>query len=66
MNCLSSSDMKPALPRLLAAFSLALAAVLAPAASAQELDRTVLPITEPEHPPITTLDARDAKVPLAA
>ncbi|MFN0068470.1 MAG: sulfatase-like hydrolase/transferase, partial [Limisphaerales bacterium] len=30
---------------------------------AQELDRTVLPITPPEHPPITTLDARDAKAP---
>ena len=28
-----------------------------------ELDRTVLPIAEPQRPPITTLDARDAKAP---
>jgi arylsulfatase len=55
--------MKPALPRLLAVFSLALAAILAPAASAQETDRTVLPIVPPEPTPITTLDARAAKAP---
>ncbi|MCB1207056.1 MAG: arylsulfatase, partial [Verrucomicrobiae bacterium] len=30
---------------------------------AQDLDRTVLPIHEPERPVITTLDARDAKAP---
>ncbi|MFN0066402.1 MAG: arylsulfatase [Limisphaerales bacterium] len=55
--------MKPTLERLFTAFCLALAAAFTPAATAQELDRTVLPITPPEHPPITTLDARDAKAP---
>ena len=31
--------------------------------AADSLDRTVLPIPEPEAPPITTLDARNAKAP---
>jgi arylsulfatase len=50
---------------ILTALSLALGTVLAPTANAQDtsLDRTVLPITEPAHKPITTLDARDAKAP---
>jgi arylsulfatase A-like enzyme len=43
--------------------SLALAAGFASSAVAAELDRTVLPITEPASKPITTLDARDAKAP---
>ena len=30
---------------------------------AQEVDRTVLPLKAPWYPPITTLDARDAKAP---
>lgn len=33
------------------------------AAAEAQLDRTVLPIHEPDHKPITTLDARDAKAP---
>ena len=32
-------------------------------ATAASLDRTVLPIPEPEYPPITELDARNAKAP---
>jgi arylsulfatase A-like enzyme len=32
-------------------------------AVAGKLDRTVLPIPEPQYPPITVLDARDAKAP---
>ena len=42
---------------------------LAPTASASQpgapdgLDRSVLPIPEPSHPPITTLDVRNAKAP---
>jgi arylsulfatase A-like enzyme len=47
--------------------SLALCAAFTPQATAQvsdaKLDRTVLPIVEPTHKPITTLDARDAKAP---
>lgn len=42
-----------------ALFSSALYAVV----GAAELDRTVLPIVEPEPDPISTLDARDAKAP---
>ncbi len=34
-----------------------------PPATAEDLDRTVLPIPEPTYPPITTLDVRDAKAP---
>ncbi len=42
----------------------ALAALfIAPAASAQGLDRTVLPIPEPKVEPITEMDARNAKAP---
>ena len=38
--------------------------IAGPKVSAQErLDRTVLPIPEPVRPPITTLDARNAKPP---
>jgi arylsulfatase A-like enzyme len=62
-------------PTILAAFSLALtlSAVAAysqpskatskPAAQRAGVDRTVLPIAEPVHPQITTLDAREAKAP---
>jgi hypothetical protein len=35
----------------------------APAPSADRLDRTVLPIPEPEPPKIDVLDARNAKAP---
>ena len=53
---------------LLTAFSLVLgAAALAPQSLAQtpdvKLDRTVLPIPEPNYPHSTVLDARDAKAP---
>ncbi len=34
-----------------------------PALAQQELDRTVLPIPDPEYKPITELDARKAKAP---
>jgi arylsulfatase len=33
------------------------------AAAAEALDRTILPIREPEYPPITEIDARRAKPP---
>ncbi len=54
--------------QLLAALSLALcAAALPPSALAQasaaKLDRTSLPIAEPDYPRSTVLDARDAKAP---
>ena len=46
---------------------LVLAAVVlgvgAPVLAQQALDRTVLPIPEPQYPQITTLDAREAKAP---
>src|ERR1017187_6307040 len=52
---------------MLAAFTLALAAALAPQGLAQtsdvKLNRTVLPIPEPNYPHSTILDARDAKPP---
>ena len=51
----------------LAALSLALAAALTPHAQAQtagaKLNRTVLPIPEPNYPHSTVLDARDAEPP---
>ena len=51
----------------LAALSLALAAALTPQAQAQtagaKLNRTVLPIPEPNYPHSTVLDARDAEPP---
>src|SRR5438874_1148549 len=31
--------------------------------AAEDLDRTVLPIPEPQYPPITELDVRNAKAP---
>ena len=34
-----------------------------PAAQAGSVDRTVLPIAEPQYPPVTELDARNAKAP---
>ena len=37
--------------------------VFAPAADADKLDRTVLPIPEPKRAPITELDVRKAKAP---
>ncbi len=64
--------MKPTMTRngalaAVLAGNLALTTVFAPTANAQarssEPDRTVLPITEPAHKPITTLDARNAKPP---
>ena len=52
---------------ILAAFSLMLVAAIALQASAQspeaKLDRTSLPIAEPDYPRSTVLDARDAKAP---
>jgi len=52
---------------LLTALSLALFAAIASPAGAQDaaykLDRTVLPIAEPDYPRSTVLDARDAKAP---
>ncbi len=51
--------------RLVCVASLAVVAAVTPvlAASPDALDRTVLPIPEPQYPAITTLDARDAKAP---
>src|SRR3954469_22870933 len=48
-----------------AALSFALCAVFAPAAQAADykLDRTKLPIAEPDYPRSTVLDARDTKPP---
>jgi arylsulfatase len=48
-----------------ASFSFVAAALLAVPAFAQqpEPDRTVLPIHEPDYPPVTDLDARDAQSP---
>jgi arylsulfatase len=48
---------------LLGAGVAAVAASLAGAASAQAIDRRILPIPEPKYPSITTLDARDVKAP---
>jgi len=52
---------------LLAALSLALVAAFTPQAPAQvadnKLDRTTLPIAEPDYPRSTVLDARDTKPP---
>lgn len=48
---------------LLGVCAVALAPLGPVAASAQTLDRRVLPIPEPTYPPITTLDARNAKAP---
>jgi hypothetical protein len=41
----------------------AMAAVSVPAWAADKLDRTVLPIHEPEYPPVTELDVRKATHP---
>jgi len=43
--------------------SLALGAAFAPTVAAQQIDRTVLPIPEPDYPHSTVLDARDTKPP---
>jgi arylsulfatase len=49
---------------LLTALSLALGAAFTPAQAADyKLDRTKLPIAEPDYPRSTVLDARDAKAP---
>jgi len=49
---------------ILAALSLALGAAFTPAQAADyKLDRTKLPIAEPDYPHSTVLDARDAKPP---
>ncbi|MGZ8226291.1 MAG: arylsulfatase [Methylococcaceae bacterium] len=51
-------------PRLaLAGFILFLGLPIATTASAVKLDRSVLPIPEPKHAPIKTLDVRNAKAP---
>ena len=56
---LNSAGFKALLAAVLAA------AWLAPAAWAEQtpLDRTILPVPEPKYPPITELDARNAKAP---
>ncbi|HEY2680465.1 MAG TPA: hypothetical protein VGI59_04015, partial [Candidatus Udaeobacter sp.] len=46
-----------------ALLSFVLGAAFAPTESAQEIDRTVLPVPEPQPPTITELDARNAKAP---
>ena len=43
--------------------SLVIALLLPQLLAAQQMDRTVLPVPEPQTPVITTLDARDAKAP---
>jgi hypothetical protein len=56
---------------ILAALNLVLSAAFAPQSPAQaqaadyKLDRTKLPIAEPNYPHSTVLDARDAKAPAA-
>jgi arylsulfatase len=45
------------------AFIVSMITMLGGASHAPDLDRTVLPIREPQAPAITTLDARDAKAP---
>ncbi len=45
---------------------LAITAASALGQSADGLDRTVLPIREPQYPTSTVLDARDAKAPTSA
>jgi len=49
--------------RTLTKLTLLLTAFAMPALAQKELDRTVLPIVGPKLPPVTTLDARDAKAP---
>src|SRR6201987_5626281 len=50
--------------KYIAAFlSFVLSAAFAPTDRAQEINRTVLPVPEPEPPTITELDARNAKAP---
>jgi arylsulfatase len=46
-----------------ALLSLALGPALAPMVAAQQINRTVLPVPEPQPPTITELDARNAKAP---
>jgi arylsulfatase len=46
-----------------ALLSLALGAVFAPTVAAQQINRTVLPVPEPQPPTITELDARNVKAP---
>jgi arylsulfatase A-like enzyme len=46
-----------------ALLSFVLGAAFAPTERAQEIDRTVLPVPEPQPPTITELDARNAKAP---
>jgi arylsulfatase len=48
---------------LVGRLALPLTLLAVPASGATRLDRTVLPIPEPEPAPITELDARDAKPP---
>src|SRR5258708_7577721 len=48
---------------LMLAWGLAITAASALGQSPDGLDRTVLPIPEPQYPTITELDARDAKAP---
>ena len=56
--------MKPASIRLhFASVSLVVSALMASSSVAQSLDRTMLPIPEPDYPRSTVLDARDAKAP---
>lgn len=57
--------MKRSNPRIHLFFGLFLLAMLPQQAAAQEpgIDRTELPVKAPWYPPITTLDARDAKAP---
>src|ERR1044072_7921217 len=62
--------MKNKLPLTITTLGFALGAALTLSADAQsspgpnaQLDRTVLPIVGPKLPPVTTLDARDAKAP---
>src|SRR4051795_4863004 len=49
--------------RILIKLTLLLTVFATPVPAQKELDRTVLPIVGPKLPPVTTLDARDAKAP---
>jgi arylsulfatase A-like enzyme len=55
--------MQPKLKLLMLAYGLAITAASAPGQSTDGLDRTVLPIREPQYPTSTELDARNAKPP---
>ncbi len=57
--------MKPILLKIFLPLGLLISAGCATVSESEALDRAVLPIPEPKYPPITELDARNAKAPPA-